>query len=191
LLRLNTVYSGVPLFSVCQVDAVSWGSDDSTLYSGYIAIDGNKVINTTSSDYRGFNLVELNMMSCSPSNIRHFDTLASTTNSDNMATYINTLPLNKVLIGVTADDAQYNLTQNAKSALLAIGVDVNGLQFRGKVSFAAQIGRPSISVSHVAPPGVHNLKITMNVNGTGMLSVRTETKVCSLSADKTQDFYDF
>ena len=146
---------------------MSWGFIDSVRESGFVAINGERVINTTSGTYLGFNLVELNVSSCSASNIRHFDTYSSTIISDNMATYINGLPLNTVLIGVTADEPTSSLSQNAKSALLAIGVDVTGLQYRGKVSFVAQIGRPAISVSEVDPPGGYNSKITVNVNGTG------------------------
>ena len=86
-----------------------------------------------------------------------------------MTTYINGLPLNTVLIGVTANEATLTLTQNAISALLAIGVNVAGLLFRGKASFVTQIGQPALSVSQVAPPGGYNLRINVNVNGTGMI----------------------
>ena len=82
-----------------------------------------------------------------------------------MATYINTIPLNTVLIGITSDDAQNNLTQSARSALMAIGVNVTGLQFRGKVAFVAQIGRPTVTVSQVSPSGGASLKIILNVTG--------------------------
>ena len=80
-----------------------------------------------------------------------------------MANYINTLPLNTVLIGVTTDDPQRSLTQNAISALLAIGVNVAGLQYRGEVSFVAQIGQPAMTVAQMASPGGSSLKIVVNV----------------------------
>ena len=141
------------------------------LFTGYVDTNGNTVIKTTSSDYRGFNLVEINVVSCSASKIRRFDTLRSTNDSDNMATYISKLPSNTVLIGITADDAQASLTQNAKSALLAIGVNVNGLQWRGKAIFVAQIGRPAVSVSLMASSGGNNLQTSMAV--TSMSSLET------------------
>jgi Interleukin-like EMT inducer len=144
---------------------VSWGNNEFIIYSGYIAINGNRVISTTTDTYRGFNFIILNVSLCSTAQLRTFDTWASTNNSNNMATYINTLPLNTVLIGITSDDAQNNLTQNAKSALLAIGVNVAGLQFRGKVSFVAQIGRPAMTISKVAFSGGASLQITLNVTG--------------------------
>ena len=133
--------------------------------NGYIAINGNRVIRTVYG-CRGFYLIELNATSCSLSNSRQFDTYASSTNPYNIATYINSLPLNTVLIGVTADEPQNNLDQKATSALLAIGVKVTGLQFRGKVSFVAQIGQPAISLSQVAPPGGIGLKMSVNMTGT-------------------------
>ena len=82
---------------------MSWGNNDNTILSGYIAINGNIVISTNTVAYRGFNLVELDVSSCSSIKIRHFDTWESTSDSENMAAYINGLPLNTVLIGVTAD----------------------------------------------------------------------------------------
>jgi Interleukin-like EMT inducer len=161
---------------------LSWGSNDASTISGYIAINGNRVVNTPlkfcttvclPSDYAGFNLVELNVSSCSASNIRHYDTSAKTANSENMATYINSLPLNTVLIGVTAEDAQRSLTSNArsltsnaKSALLTIGVDVSELQEAGKLSFVVQIGQPTLTASEVADPSGYNLKLTVNLTGT-------------------------
>jgi Interleukin-like EMT inducer len=85
--------------------------------------------------------------------------------SNNMAIYINSLPLNTVLIGIAGYDVQKYLTQNAKSALLAIGVNVNELQYVGKVSFVAQIGQPAKTISKVATPGGNNLKIIVNLTG--------------------------
>ena len=161
--------------AVCQIETYSWGNADQTRNNGYIAINGNRLMTTTAPTYRGFNLVQLNVKTCSLSIVSTFDTCMTSTNSDNMANYINGLPLNTVLIGVTADDAQLSLNQNAKSALLAIGVNVDGLQFRGKASFMAQIGRPATSVSQVAPPGGNNLAINVIASGTAALFINYYT----------------
>jgi Interleukin-like EMT inducer len=154
----------------CLVEALSWGNGDTTIANGYIAINGNRVTKTD----RGFNLMQLNAMSCSTSNYLNYDTWASTTDSDNMATYITSLPLNTVLIGVTADEAAQSLTQNAKNALLALGVDGNALQPWGKLSFVAQIGQPATAVSQVAPPGGINSKTLVNI--TGIFPNRSQTE---------------
>ena len=152
-------------FAVCVIEAMSWGYDDITTSNGYIAVNGNKLL-TTPTPTRGFVLMQLKVSSCASSSLVIFDTCTSTTASNNMATYINGIPsLDTVLIGVTADDSQRYLTANAKSALLAIGVNVNALQYRGKVSFVTQIGQPAISVSQMAPAGGNSVKITVSVTG--------------------------
>ena len=156
------------LLSECPIEAVSWGYNDNMQYSGYIAIKSKRVINTTSDAYRGFNLLELNVSSCSSIKILNVDTQASIADSEKMANYIKSLPLNTVLIGITSDDAISSLTQNATSALVTIGVVLTNLKFRGKAFFAAQIGQPFRSVSRVAPPGGGNLKITVNGDGAGI-----------------------
>jgi Interleukin-like EMT inducer len=168
----------LPVFfsTVCLVEAVSWSMSDNMQFSGYIATNGNIVISTSGGGYRGFYLVEFDVSSCSSKNLLHFDTWASTTDSDNMATYINGLPSNTVLIGVTADEPQNALTQNAKSALLAIGVNVAGLQYRGKVTFVAQIGRPTMTVSQVMPGGDENVKLIVNITGTQLYRVVTSLR---------------
>ena len=139
---------------------MSWGVSDINTYNGYIAANGNIMAYGS-----GFTLFELNVSSCSLSNQRYFYIASTTNDSHNMAIYINGLPLNTVLIGITGNDVQQYLTQSAKSALLAIGVNVTGLQYGGKVSFVAQIGQPAKSVSQVAAPGGNNLKILVNVSG--------------------------
>ena len=115
-------------YCVLLMCRVSWGYDDSGNKVGDIAINGALLINTTSATFRGFNLVELNVSSCLSTKILHYDTCVNASDSENMAAYINGLPLNTVLIEVTSDEAKQYLTQNAESALLAIGVNVTGLQ---------------------------------------------------------------
>ena len=88
-----------------------------------------------------------------------------------MTLYINSLKPPTVLIGITAYDAAGSLSQSAMSALLAIGVDVTGLVYNGKVSFVAQIGQPSITVTQLGPRYGNNVKITVNVTGN---IIRTE-----------------
>jgi Interleukin-like EMT inducer len=136
----------------CHIEAVSWGYDDSgPPLAGEIAVNGDRVFGATSVDFRGFNTIELNVTTCSTSNPRRFDTWRSMTASENMATYVNSLPVATVLIGVTSDEASSNLTPNAITALNTIGVDISGLLHRGKASFVAQTGQPTMSWSLVAP----------------------------------------
>ena len=89
--------------------------------------------------------------------------------SNKMATYFYGLPRYTVLIGITSWEPTHSRTQNATSALFAIGVNVAGLQYRGRVSFVAQIGQPAMTVSQVAGPGSAG---TLPVNVTGSLYFR-------------------
>jgi Interleukin-like EMT inducer len=141
--------------------------------AGYIRINGIEWLHTTSPANRGFNFVELNVDDCSPTNIRHFDTdySTSTSNSDNMVIYINSLRQATVLIGVAVDEAILSLTTAAKNTLKGIGVDMTNLAYRGKATFVAQIGNPSASVVKIAPAGGDNLMSTVAVRCTYELNV--------------------
>jgi len=141
---------------------LSWGKNDNIISDGYITAG----ITTRSTNNRGFNIAQLNVASCSISSTRSFDTWLSTSESINMANYINSLPISTVLIGVTADEPHGYLESTGQTALSSIGVlNVNALVHRGKVAFVAQIGRPSVTVSRIASSGGDNLQISVTVRG--------------------------
>jgi Interleukin-like EMT inducer len=150
---------------------VSWGISDTSanVYSNrYISINGNRVTYISS----GFNLVELNVSSCSSANVRNYYASIFNNNSYTiMASYINSLPLNTVLIGSTGNDVQQYMTANATSALLAIGVNVTGLQYGAKVAFMARIGQPTKTFSQLAPPRGNYLKTIWTVTGEQLRSI--------------------
>jgi Interleukin-like EMT inducer len=150
------------------------GLSDNSIFDAYIAFNDYKAVSfwpvfTDVSNTSGFFMVELNVRSCSSSKVLRFNTYNNPVTSDNMATYINSLPLCTVLIGITCFDAQLSLTPTAKSALHAIGVNVTELKRWGKASFVAQIGQPSLTVSQVDPPGGSNTKLSTKVSGTSTL----------------------
>ena len=148
------------LSAKCAVKAMSFGGSDASIVGG-VSLNNNVVLQTlwASSVFRGFNIIELNVSNCSVSSYRRFDTYLSS-QATAMANYINGLPVWTVLVGVTADEARNSLNVGAMNALLAIGVNVNGLVFQGKVSFIAQVGRPSIALMKMTttpPQGVLTL----------------------------------
>ena len=147
-----------------MIEALSWGLSDVIQTTGYININGYKVLDTARYR-RGFNFIELNVTSCSESNILCYDTFGADHIADDMAGYINGLPSNTVLIGMTVDEPTQHLTPNAKVALSAIGVNVTGLQYAGKAIFVTQINQPAGTVSQFAAPGGVNLKMTITVTG--------------------------
>ena len=150
----------------CLIETSCYGCNDASTSNAYIAFNDdiifNNILNGAGS---GFTLVELNVSSCSSTNVVTFGTSGSIVAANNMVTYINSRPLNTVLIGITTCDAKQSLIQNATSALLTIGVNVTGLQYLGKASFVAQVGQPAIAVSQIASPTGGNLKLKVEVSG--------------------------
>jgi Interleukin-like EMT inducer len=153
----------------CLIETLSWGFDDAVDYHNAVGYNSiNKVVWLKSiwGDFlsRGFNTVELVLSNCSAGVIHHFDTYSGTNESDALATYISGLPSWTILIGITADEAAHSLTSAAKTALLRIGVDAAQLAFRGKLSFVAQVGRPSGTVMRLKPAGGNPLKLDTTVS---------------------------
>jgi len=71
--------------------------------------------------------------------------------------YIQSLTNETILYGVTCDDALQSLSDDVRAVLVAIGVNVTGLIYRGKLTFVAVIGRPQATVLSVARNGSQNL----------------------------------
>ena len=134
-------------------------------FVGGISLNNNVVLKTPNVfQTRGFNIIELNVGNCSVSSYHNFDTYAAASQSTALANYINSLSMKTVLVGVTADEPQAALNAAAMNALLAIGVNVNGLTFGGKVSFIAQVGRSSIALMKIATsPPYEVLALTADV----------------------------
>jgi len=149
------------------VTALAWGTDDLIISDGYISAGSTTVWTSDSPDnlYRGFNIALLNVTTCSISSTMTFDTFLSSTNSINLANYINGLPMSTILVGVTADEASSSLETNGQAALNSIGANVNGLLYRGKVAFVAQIGQQSATLSRTAAPGGNNVQISVTIRG--------------------------
>jgi len=143
------------------VTSLSWGFEDLVTGNGYIAVDSN----TQTIGNRGCNIVQLNSVSCSISSVLSFDTHADATKSTDLANYITGLPTSTVLIGATIDEASWSLNTMAIDALLGIGVNVTGLEYRGKLAFVAQIGRPEATVMKLYPRYGHNLELAVSVRG--------------------------
>ena len=141
---------------------MSWGFNDTVKGNGYISVRRNTVSKKITNE-RGFNIVELNVRKCSISDVHTLDTYDSSARI--VTNYITNLPTLTVLIGVTADEASNNLEINLKNALLSIGVNVTGLEYRGKVAFVAQVGRPALTVMKMSPRFGDSVKITVNVQG--------------------------
>jgi len=147
--------------TACVVTALAWGYNDLIISNGYISAG----VWTASTNNRGFNIALLNVTSCSVSSTMTFDTYLRSSKSIDLANYINSLPISTILVGVTADEAIRYLETNGKAALNSIGANVNGLLYRGKVAFVAQIGQQSATLSRTAAPGGNNVQISVTIRG--------------------------
>jgi len=152
----------------CFIELRSWGREDSSLV-GYARINDVIVANYTkqnNDDFRGFNTQLIRTKDCAAFDSRHFDTSASGAQSSALANYIDTLANGSILYGVTCDDANTALGNDTRAVLMAIGVDVTELVYRGKVTFIAVIGRPQWTVFSVARNGGDNLVMNAIVTKT-------------------------
>ena len=92
------------------------------------------------SKHRGFTFATIRD-DCSLSDIKHFDTYASTTSSNNMKSFLLGLPDNTKVVGVTYDEFSKNLGP-AKSVLTQLGVNAPGGDWRASLSLAFIKGQP-------------------------------------------------
>jgi len=150
--------------TACVVTALSFGLDDTETGNGYISA-GKTTISTHGT--RGFMMTKLDTASCSVSStdLMSFDTYGDSSESIKLANYIKGLPMYTVLIGETNDDAHDTLETQGWEALQGIAVNLDGFVHRGKVAFVAQIGRPSATISRIAPPGGNNLVMSVTIIG--------------------------
>ena len=110
----------VQLLALCVVKAMSFGGNLAS-YLGGVSLNNSVALQTKwtlSITYRGFNIIELDLSHCSPSNYQHFDTDGFASQSNAMANYISGLLKSTVLVGVMVDEPQYNLNTAAMNALL-------------------------------------------------------------------------
>jgi hypothetical protein len=110
---------------------------------------------------------------CAAINYRHFDTY-NTAGSYALISYISGIPQSTVLIGVTIDEAQQSLTQQAKDSLTSIGVNLNTLAYRGKATFVTQVGQPSASTAKVAPASGDSLRLIAVVKSVYMIFMQSK-----------------
>ena len=95
--------------------------------------------------YRGINVFLIDPFECSIQELRQFDTGASSSNATELSNYLQLVNHGVIVAGVSADEATNQLA-NALPALLLLGVEVSGVQYRGSFAFVAQKGSPSKTV---------------------------------------------
>ena len=127
---------------------------------GYIAVNGKKYLDVRWSDhickhmngtYRGINIMEFDMATCSASNWKWFDTCrftpayfptcpSCTGGTKELIDYLSHNVSNgTVLLGVSIDDPTHSLGP-AFQVLLDAGIDVRDLDYRAMFAFVMQEG---------------------------------------------------
>jgi len=97
-------------------------------------------------DQRGVNTMLIDPFSCSAQEIRSFDTHASADDSTELIKYLQLLNQGSIIVGVSASDAVYLMTNDAKSTLQQLGADISDMQNKGSFGFIAQKGFPAKTV---------------------------------------------
>lgn len=144
--------------------------DQSPLY-GYIRVrDANLLIKYENfNDYqnlkRGIHIIELDVETCTVTQFKYYNTGLVVDESHALASYVNGLSPSTVLVGVTADEPIELMQSDAHTALSSIGVDISYLEFRGKMVFIAQVGRPSSTLVKSVGPGGNYLSVNAIVSG--------------------------
>ena len=123
----------------CNVDSKSYGGDDRPFRQGFVKINGIQV--TPKDESRGFTLVRLND-DCSVMEMKTYDTHLYIQESRNMTDYLENLPINTRIAGITYDEYNHRLSNSTKSELRNIGLNMTSASWRSTLCFVFTIGKP-------------------------------------------------
>ena len=126
----------------CKLDLLSYGGDDRPFNKGFIKINGRQV--TRNEDSRGFTLVRING-DCSVKEIKRYDTHISTQESYNLRDYLQSLPNNTRIAGITYDEYVDHLSSSSKSTLSNVGLDLSTASWRSSLCFILIKGKPQLT----------------------------------------------
>ena len=138
----------------CKIDLKSYGYDDvvdrlltqATFASfkplpSVIKINGEKVIENNIGNQRGFRLARIND-DCSVNETLRFDTYPYLTESDKLRDYVQNLPINTRIAGITNDEYAHALKDDAKDVLMDVGLDLSSASYRSSLCFVFITGKP-------------------------------------------------
>ena len=98
---------------------------------------------------RGINILEINPITCSVEERRHYNTHEVTKASDQVRGYLQRMNARTVIVGVTADEPTRKLTWRATSVLYdQFGLHIGDVGYRGSFAFIAQKVHPSSQGSY-------------------------------------------
>jgi hypothetical protein len=112
-------------------------------------------------------LVGVDPFRCSVNRTRLYNTYESANNANNavqLATYLQSVPNNTILIGISGDEATNNL-QPAWSTLAAIGAPVSDVAYRGSFVFVAQKGYANKTILRKSNSNSVPVNVTVTLYG--------------------------
>jgi len=143
-----------------SIKAFGWLDTGATMVkSSYITVNNLTYFNSFNGnfEYRGFNLVELDVNTCKASNFGHFDTYANTAEADKLSNYIYNIAAGSHILATTSDDGFQNLNDASRAALRSIGVDTTGRVYSDKMVFHAIKGKPDKAIVKINKTKEENL----------------------------------
>jgi len=152
----------------CSIEVKSYGCCTDQL--GYVRLNGVAVWQAaqqgTYLNLLGVSIMTINPLTCSPSQLRRFDT-RKPAHATALSDYLQEVNDGSVIVGVTGQDPRSKLA-NALPMLQLFGIDVADVQRRGSFAFISQKGFPAKTVLHKVPtalasrlnPAAFNTSIT-------------------------------
>jgi hypothetical protein len=146
-------------------------------------VGGATVIDTTrTTTYsgRGIFIAVVNLATCSASGYTNYDTYGSAAPATTLANYLKGLSANTIVVGVTADSVN-RIAPNSNLAaavptLQQIGIaDAATIDYRSKLAFVAQIGKPALTVEGLLPRNATDVNIGVTLTGSETSLIITKT----------------
>jgi len=135
----------------CSIEAQAFGGNYAgvTKY-GFFKLNGAAVWQASwQGEYhvnRGANMFTIDTAACTVLDSQRFDTHGDPAATSQLNDYLQGLSDGTVLVGISCDEANYQLSTATKSTLSGLGADVSDVGMRGAWAFVAEIGDPSKTV---------------------------------------------
>ena len=154
----------------CSIEVLAYSYGDSSPCApkvGYVKMKGVVVWKGSSCtnfcNPQGVNTLLVDRFSCSVLQSRRFDTSELLDAATELSNYLQTLNDGSVIVGVTAAEPRYRLSE-ALPTLQEFGVEVDDVQQGGSFAFIAQKGYPAKTVLRKARTGNESNKSPARFN---------------------------
>ena len=164
VILVECINSGAYIAKPCKIGLRAFGLDDQNRGNGYVTLNGQQV---TLHRGRGVTLVTITP-ECDVSKITQYDTFGFTTATADMRDYLDALPTNTIVAGIT-DDSYIQHLADVEPLLAQLGIDVTEKdQFatRTSLGFIFTKGRPENTVQKTTARFKGPTRLCVNLQGT-------------------------